>query len=253
MSDVLMGRVALVTGGASGIGRATAILLANAGARVLVCDLNESGAEQTADHIRANSGEARHQQVDIANEDSVTRMVEYCITEFDGLDCAVNNAGVGGPTCSLDQIGLEDFNHVLGINLTGTFLCMKHELRFMLPRSKGSIVNMASGAGMIATPGLAAYCASKHAVLGITRTAAVEYARTGIRINAVCPGSTDTPMVQRAMEADSRIGRMITESMPIGRLGRPEEVAEAVLWLCSDAASLVTGHSMLVDGASVAR
>ena len=106
---------------------------------------------------------------------------------------------------------------------------------------------------MIATPGLAAYCASKHAVLGITRTAAVEYARTGIRINAVCPGSTDTPMVQRAMEADAGVGRMITESMPIGRLGRPEEVAEAVLWLCSDAASLVTGHSMLVDGASVAR
>jgi NAD(P)-dependent dehydrogenase (short-subunit alcohol dehydrogenase family) len=215
--------------------------------------LDEESGQQTLRCIRDAGGEADYRQIDVAQESEVEAMVAHCVERFGRLDCAVNNAGISGPSGGLETIELPDWNRVLAVNLTGVFLCMKHELLRMREQKAGSIVNMSSGAGLIATPGLAPYSASKHGVLGITRAAAVENARQGIRINAVCPGSIDTPMLRAAMDTDPTVEKMIRASMPIGRLGEAEEVAEAVVWLCSDRASLVTGHSMGVDGASVAR
>jgi len=253
MAGMVQGKVALVTGAGSGIGRMSAELLAQEGARVLVCDFDEESGQQTLRRIRDAGGEANFRQVDVAHESQVEAMVAHCVEHFGRLDCAVNNAGIAGPSGGLETIELPDWNRVLAVNLTGVFLCMKHEIPRMREQQAGSIVNMSSGAGLIATPGLAPYSASKHGVLGITRSAAVENARLGVRINAICPGSIDTPMLRAAMETDPGVEKMIRASMPIGRLGEAEEVAEAVVWLCSDRSSLVTGHSMGVDGASVAR
>jgi NAD(P)-dependent dehydrogenase (short-subunit alcohol dehydrogenase family) len=252
-AGLVEGKGALVTGGASGIGRESALLLAAEGARVLVADVDAEGVEATADAIRAAGGTAHAMAVDVTEEAQVEAMVETCLAELGGLDCALNNAGVSGPTGPLDGVALGDWSRTLAVNLTGVFLCMKHEIPAMKARGGGAIVNMASGSGWIATPGLAPYCATKHGVLGLTKTAAVENARTGVRVNAVCPGSIDTPMLQGAMAMGEAVAAMIRASMPIGRLGEPREVAEAVVWLCSDRASLVTGASMGVDGGSVAR
>ena len=170
-----------------------------------------------------------------------------------GLECAHNNAGTSGGIGLIQDIEFEAWQRTIAINLTGVFLCMKYEIPALIERGGGAIVNTASGSGIIATPGLSPYCASKHGVLGLTKTAAVENARSGIRVNAVLPGSTDTPMLQKAMEADPSARQMILASQPGGRFGRPEEVAEAAVWLCSDRASFVSGDSMLVDGSTVAR
>ena len=247
------GKVALVTGGGSGIGRKTAELLGREGARVLVCDLEEKGGLETVASLAQAGSEAEFLRVDVSAEDQVEAMVARCLDRFGGLDCAVNNAGIGGPTGGLEAIALDDWNRVLAVNLTGVFLCMKAQIPVMRSAGQGSIVNMASGAGLIATPGLAAYCASKHGVIGITRTAAIENARTGVRVNAICPGSIDTPMLRAGMAANPEVEAMILASMPIGRLGEAEEVAEAAVWLCSERASLVTGHAMGADGGAVAR
>ncbi len=253
MKGMVSNKVALVTGAGSGIGRRSAELLAREGARVLVCDLDEPAGNAAAAAINDAGGEAEFCRVDVAEEAEVEAMVAHCLRRFGRLDCAVNNAGIAGPGGNLDGVGLADWNRVLAVNLTGVFLCMKSQIPVMREQGGGSIVNMSSGAGLIATPGLAPYSASKHGVLGITRAAALENARLGVRINAVCPGSIDTPMLRAAMEADPKTDKMIRGSMPIGRLGEAEEIAEAVVWLCSDRASLVTGHSMGVDGGSVAR
>jgi len=251
MSLLLEGKSALVTGGASGIGRASALAFAREGARVMVTDVDEAPGMQVAAEIREAGGDARFSLVDVSREDAVEGMVRNTVAAFGSLDCALNNAGMTGPMGPLQSVALDDFERVIGLNLTGVFLCMKHEIPVMA--AGAAIVNMASGSGMIPTPGLAPYCASKHGVLGLTRTAAVENARTGIRINAICPGSIDTPMLQSAMAIDPQVKKMILAGQPGGRLGTPEEVAEAVVWLCSDRASFVTGHSMLVDGGALAR
>jgi NAD(P)-dependent dehydrogenase (short-subunit alcohol dehydrogenase family) len=251
MKRLLEGRTALVTGGASGIGRASALAYAREGARVMVTDVNEAAGLRVAAEIREAGGDARFAVADVSREDAVEGMVRATIEAFGSLDCALNNAGMTGPMGPLPSLSLEDFERVMRLNLTGVFLCMKHEIPAMT--AGGAIVNMASGSGMIPTPGLAPYCASKHGVLGLSRTAAVENARTGIRINAICPGSIDTPMLQSAMAIDSQVKKMILAGQPGGRLGTPEEVAEAVVWLCSERASFVTGHSMLVDGGALAR
>jgi NAD(P)-dependent dehydrogenase (short-subunit alcohol dehydrogenase family) len=253
MGGLVAGKVALVTGGGSGIGRETALLFAAEGARVYVTDVDEGRARETVETIRAAGGTAESQRVDVTEEAQVDAMVRGCVERLGGLDCALNNAGVSGPAGPLDQVSLGDWSRTLAVNLTGVFLCLKHEIPVMRGRGGGAIVNMSSGAGWIATPGLAPYCASKHGVLGLTKTAAVENARTGVRVNAVCPGSTDTPMLRGAMAQGEQVAAMIRASMPIGRLGRPQEIAEAVVWLCSDRASLVTGATMGVDGGSVAR
>ncbi len=253
MTGLVNGKIALVTGAASGIGRESALLFAREGARVLVSDIDVEGGEKTSREICDRGGEAVFHQADICSEDEVKALVERCVAVFGGLDCAHNNAGTSGGIGLLHEIELEVWQRTLEINLTGVFLCMKHEIPVMMERGGGAIVNTASGSGIIATPGLSPYSASKHGVLGLTKTAAVENARTGVRINAVLPGSTDTPMLQAAMRANPSAKKMILASQPGGRFGLPQEIAEATVWLCSDRASFVSGDSMLVDGASVAR
>lgn len=253
MAGMVDGKTALVTGGATGIGHAAALLFAHEGARVFVADIDERGAEKTADAIRAAGGEAAHRRVDVANETDVAAMIAEASEVLGRLDCAFNNAGITGAPAPVHATDAADWARTLDVNLGGVFFCMKHELPIMHAQGGGAIVNTASGAGVVATPGLSAYCASKHAILGLTKTAAVENARTGVRINAVCPGSTDTPMLRASMEIDPAVEKMILASVPGGRLGTAQEIAEAAVWLCSDRASFVSGHSMLVDGASVAR
>ncbi len=253
MPGLVEGKTALVTGAASGIGRATALALAREGARVVVADLDESGGESTVTAIREQGGEAHFLPTDVTSESQVEALVAGTVERFGRVDCAVNNAGTAGPSGTIASISIDDWNRILAINLTGTFLCLKYELPVMQEQAAGSIVNMSSGAGVIAVPWLAPYCASKHGVLGLTKSAAVENARTGVRVNAICPGSTDTPMIRSAMADNPSLEKLIVSRMPGGRLGLAEEIAEAAVWLCSDRASFVSGESMLVDGASVAR
>ena len=253
MPGLLTGKAALVTGGAKGIGRATALAFAREGARVLVCDLDADAGRAVAREIGEAGGDARFRRADVTREDDVAAMVAACVEAFDRLDCAVNNAGITGTGGPLASLSLDDFRRVIDVNLTSVFLCLKHELPVMQKQGSGSIVNLASGAALIAVPFLAPYCASKHAVLGLTKTAAVENAKTGVRVNAICPGSTDTPMLRGAMASSPELEKLILASSPAGRLGRAEEVAEAAVWLCSDRASFVSGESMLVDGGAVAR
>jgi NAD(P)-dependent dehydrogenase (short-subunit alcohol dehydrogenase family) len=252
-SGLLTGKAALVTGGASGIGRATALACAREGARVLVADTQVEGGQSITGEIRDAGGTACFLKVDVTREEDVEAMVACAVSEFGRLDCAVNNAGITGGGGAIPDLSLEQWSQTLAINLTGVFLCLKHELRVMRAQKSGAIVNLSSGAGVIAVPGLAAYCASKHGVLGLTKTAAVENARSGVRVNAILPGSTDTPMLAKAMSGDPRLRKIIETSSPAGRLGLPEEIAEAAVWLCSDRASFVSGESMLVDGGAVAR
>jgi NAD(P)-dependent dehydrogenase (short-subunit alcohol dehydrogenase family) len=250
---LVAGKTALVTGGASGIGRATALLFASEGARVLVGDVDEPGGRNTVKAIAESGGEARFTRLDVSAEPDVEAAVATAISAWGRLDCAVNCAGITGASGTLDGIDLAGWNATVAVNLTGVFLCMKHEIAAMARQGGGAIVNISSGAGLIAVPGLGAYCATKHAVLGLTKTAAVENARTGVRVNAVCPGSIDTPMLRASIAKLPGIEKMVLASQPGGRFGRAEEIAEAVVWLCSDRASFVSGESMLVDAAAVAR
>lgn len=253
MAGLVEGKVALVTGAASGIGRATALALAREGAKLLVCDVDDAQGKSTVGEIAAAGGEARYAHVDVTDESQVEAMLRKALESFGRLDCAVNNAGITGPGGLIPDYDLETWNRILAVDLTGVFLCLKHEIPVLRDAGGGAIVNMASGAGLIAVPGLAPYCASKHGVLGLTKTAALENATSGVRVNAICPGSTDTPLLRGAMAQDPRLEKMVLANQPGGRLGLPEEIAEAAVWLCSDRASFVTGESMLVDGGAVAR
>ncbi len=249
--SVLDGRAALVTGGGSGLGRASAIALARAGANVTVADVDEQGGKETAALVFEEvGGDADFVHADVTRPDEVEAMVDKTITRWGHLDCALNNAGTTGASAPTAEHTLDDWNRAIALNLTGVFLCLKYEIPAMLERG-GAIVNMASGAGLVGFAGLPAYVASKHGVVGLTRAAALEYASQSVRINAICPGSTRTPMLEGFMGGDPQIERMITRAVPLGRLGRPEEIAEAVVWLCSDAASFVVGHALAVDGGSV--
>lgn len=253
MTGLLAGKSALVTGGASGIGRATALAVAREGASCVVADLDDARGEAVAEEIRAGGGEAHFVRTDVTDEPDVQALVAETVKRLGRLDCAVNNAGTTGDGGLVQDLSLDNWTRVLRVNLTSVFLCLKHELVVMQEQGSGAVVNMASGAGLIAVPGMSPYAASKHGVLGLTKTAAVENAKTGVRINAICPGSTDTPMLRATMERDPRMEKLILASTPSGRLGLPEEIAEAAVWLCSDRASFVTGDSMVVDGGSVAR
>jgi NAD(P)-dependent dehydrogenase (short-subunit alcohol dehydrogenase family) len=249
--SVLEGKAALVTGGGSGLGRASAIALARAGATVTVADVDEQGGKETAALVTQEAGgDAEFVRADVTQADEVEAMVDKAVAQWGHLDCALNNAGTTGVSAPTADYSIEDWNRAIALNLTGVFLCLKYELPAMLERG-GAIVNMASGAGLVGFSGLPAYVASKHGVVGLTRAAALEYASQGVRINAICPGSTRTPMLEGFMGGDEQVERMMTRAVPLGRLGRPEEIADAVVWLCSDAASFVVGHALAVDGGSV--
>ncbi|RMG84156.1 MAG: SDR family oxidoreductase [Chloroflexi bacterium] len=249
----LKDKVVLITGGASGIGRATALLAAQEGARVVVSDVDEEGGDETVAMIRDNGGAGHFVKADVSNNVHVAALVKAALDAFGRLDCAVNNAGITGNMLSrLADIDEEVFDRILSVNVKGVWLCMKHELPIMVEQGGGAIVNVASVAGLRVQPKDAAYTASKHAVIGLTKSAAIEYARYGIRVNAVCPGYTDTPMVQGAIEHNEQMRQLTVAAIPLKRLGRPEEIAEGIVWLCSDAASFVTGHGLVLDGGIMA-
>jgi NAD(P)-dependent dehydrogenase (short-subunit alcohol dehydrogenase family) len=253
MAGQLDGKVALVTGGGSGIGRATCLAMAREGAQVMVADIVVEGGQETVSLVKNAGGEATCIRADVSQASEVEAMVKQTIETYGRLDCAFNNAGIEGPVCSTVEYTEEDFDRVVAIDLTGVWLCMKYEIPAMLQHGGGAIVNTASVAGLVGFQGISAYVASKHGVNGLTKTAALEYAKAGIRVNAVCPGVIETPMVKRAFEKSPGMEEGVAAVEPVGRLGQPQEVAEAVVWLCSDAASFVTGLPMAVDGGLVAQ
>jgi NAD(P)-dependent dehydrogenase (short-subunit alcohol dehydrogenase family) len=247
----LRGKVALVTGAASGIGAASALAFAEAGARVAACDRDLAGAEATAKLIGDSGGEACAVAVDVTDGAQVAAMVEEVVARFGRLDCAHNNAGITGASALTADYDTAQWDLVLAVNLTGVFHCLQHELAAMLRTGGGAIVNTASFSGLVAVPRIPAYVASKHGVVGLTRAAAVEYGRKGIRVNAVCPGSTRTPMVDGFSGGDARVEEAMAAASPMRRLAEPEEIARTVVWLCSNEASFVNGHALAVDGGAV--
>jgi len=253
VSGLVAGKVALVTGAGSGIGRASALAFAREGARVVVSDLDVPSGDAAAEQIRRDGGEAIFVRCDVTVEAEVAALLDAALAKFGRLDCALNNAGGPGKGGRVHEIPSDEWNAILSLNLTGVFLCMKHEIPVMIRQGSGAIVNTSSGAGLVAVPLLAHYAAAKHGVLGLTKTAAIENARTGLRINAICPGSVETPALRAHMAKDPAIAKGILATQPGGRLGQPDEIAEAVIWLCSDRASFVTGESFVVDGGAVAR
>lgn len=253
MARLVYGKVALVTGGGSGIGRATALAFAREGAKVVVADVVVAGGEETVRLIKAVGSEAIFVKVDMAKAAEVEAMVQKAIATYGRLDCAHNNAGIEGATGKTADYSEEEWTRVITVNLTGVWLCMKYEIPQMLKQGGGAIVNTASDAGLLGVPQMPAYVASKHGVVGLTKTAALEYAKAGIRVNAVCPGVIKTPMVDRITGQRPGRAERMTAAEPIGRMGKPEEIAEAVVWLCSDAASFVTGLPMAVDGGVAAQ
>jgi NAD(P)-dependent dehydrogenase (short-subunit alcohol dehydrogenase family) len=246
------GKVALVTGGAGGIGRVTALAFAQAGAAVVVADRDAAAAELVVKEITSSGGRAAAVQVDVTRNEDVKRMVAFTVERFGRLDAAFNNAGIELEAQPTHECEEDTFDRVIGVNLKGVWLCMKHEITQMLAHGGGAIVNTASVAGLVGAPMMPAYCGSKHGVIGLTKAAAAEYGRHKIRVNAVCPGVINTPMMERAFAADPRRQPRMERLHLLKRVGQPEEIAEAVLFLCSDAASFVTGHPMAVDGGMVA-
>jgi NAD(P)-dependent dehydrogenase (short-subunit alcohol dehydrogenase family) len=249
----LDGKIALVTGGSSGIGRAAALAFAREGATVVIADVLIEGSEETVQMIEKSEGQAIFFRTDVSKSDEVEALIKKTAKTYGRLDCAFNNAGIGGGRAATAECTEEEWDRIININLKGVWLCMKYEIPQMLKQGGGAIVNTASVAGLVGFKGTPAYVASKHGVVGLTKAAALEYATSGIRINAVCPGVIRTPMIDRIVAARPQMEKVYTAMHPVGRLGEPEEIAEAVVWLCSDAASFVTGHAMVVDGGLVAQ
>ena len=253
MAGLLEGKVALITGGSTGIGRATAQVFAREGAKVAVADVNVEGAEETVRLVQDAGGEAIFIRTDTSQATDTEAMVKTVVETYGQLDCAFNNAGIEGDFLPTPDYPEATWSRVIGINLKGVWLSMKAEVRQMLSQGGGAIVNTASVAGLQGMPAASAYVAAKHGVVGLTKTAALEYAKAGIRVNAVCPGAVETPMLKRAFEKVPEMAEGISSAEPVGRLAQPSEIGEAVAWLCSDAASFVTGHPMAVDGGYVAQ
>lgn len=248
----MTGQVAFVTGAGSGIGRACALHLARAGAAVLAGDLDEAAAGETVRRVEAEGGVALAHGLDVADGAAVERAVATAVAELGGLDVAVNNAGVSGRPHLLHETPLEEWDRVVAVNLSGTFSCLRAELRHMVGQGHGAIVNIASTAGIIGATGLAAYTATKHGVVGLTRTAAVDYASRGIRVNVLCPGPVRTEMLEGLMAGDVGRRAALEGASPTGRLGSVDEVAAAAAFLCSAAASFLNGVVLPVDGGRTA-
>lgn len=252
MAPQLIGKVALVTGAGSGIGRASAIAFARRGAKVVVADVAAEAGEETVALARAENTDALFVRADVSQRADVEQMVRAAVETYGRLDFAHNNAGVSGPQAPVAEYSEETWDRVIAINLKGVWLCMKYELQQMVRQGGGTIVNTSSVAGLKGSQGVSAYVASKHGIVGLTRAAALEYARANIRVNAVAPGTIHTAMIDRFAGGDERVLQQFAESEPVGRLGTPEEVAEAVVWLCSDSSSFVTGAVLSVDGGRLA-
>jgi NAD(P)-dependent dehydrogenase (short-subunit alcohol dehydrogenase family) len=249
----LQGKVAIVTGAGSGIGRAASLAFAREGARVLVADVVVEGGEETAKMVREAGGQAIFVKTDVSRAEDVKAMVDSTISSFGRLDCAFNNAGISGGYVSLSRCPEDSWDRMIAINLKGVFLCMKYELPKMLKSGGGSIVNTSSIAGMVGDGGHPAYAASKHGVVGLTRTAAIQYAKAGIRVNAVCPGVIRTPMTEQLFTESPELKSLMVSQQPMDRLAEAEEVARVVVWLCTDEASFITGHPLPIDGGYLAR
>ena len=253
MGDSMKGRVALVTGAGSGIGRATSLVFAREGAKVMAVDLMDGPMLETVGLIIGGGGEASGLTADVSKAEEVQLMVSETVSRFGRIDAAFNNAGIHtGTRIPFHEYPEDEWDRVIGVNLKGVWLCIKYELPQMLAQGGGAIVNTSSVAGLVASSGTSAYTASKHGVAGLTKSAAMDYARRGIRVNAVAPGVIMTPMMDLIMESNNTPQEELHNDQPIGRMGKPEEIAEVVVWLCTDAASYVTGHVLPIDGGYMA-
>jgi NAD(P)-dependent dehydrogenase (short-subunit alcohol dehydrogenase family) len=252
MAGRLQDKVALVTGAASGIGRTTALTFAREGAKVVVSDIVPQGGNETVRMIKEAGGEAIFVKADVSRTQDVEAMIQKTVETYGRLDCAFNNAGIEGPMNFMADCTEEDFDRTMRINLKGVWLCLKYEIPQMVKQGGGAIVNAASVAGLVGSPGIGVYSASKGGVIQLTRTAALEYAKDGVRVNAVCPGAIVTPMLQRIQEHYLASQAQSQAALGTTPVGKPEDVAEAVVWLCSDAACFINGHAMAVDGGYVA-
>ena len=244
----LSGRVIIVTGGASGIGEAASLLIAARGAAVVVADLDNQGGERVVAEIQAAGGRARYIRTNVSQESDIEEMVRFAVSEFGGLHGAFNNAGLTSKGAAMAEMPIANWQQMIAVNLTGVFLCMKHEIAYMLRNGGGSVVNTSSGAGVVGFPNVSDYAAAKHGVVGLTRAAAVDYSAKGIRVNTILPGGVDTPMLRHAMGQDPIVRDAVAKGHPIGRLAQASELAEAAAFLLSDAASFVTGAAFAVDG-----
>ena len=253
MSREFEGKVAFVTGAAGGIGFATARAFAESGAAVVITDVNENAAKAAADALTNAGHKALGLRCDVSDEAQVATAIAETVSVFGRLDAAYNNAGLHAPSVEAADALAEDFDRVIAVNLRGVWACMKHELRQMRKQGNGTIVNCSSQSGLAGIAGLGAYTASKHGVIGLTKAAALEYARRGIRINAICPGTANTPMVAKAMKDHPAEMQAVIDDIPLGRMGTPEEIASAVLWLCSPGAGFMIGQIVAPDGGYTAR
>ena len=247
MAARLPDKVCLITGGASGIGRAAALAFAREGAIVTIADVS-SGGEETARLAQNGGGRAAFARCDISVPADVEALIASIVAKHGRLDCAFNNAGIEGPLVPMAEVSEELWDRIIRVDLRGVWLCLKHEIRQMQRQGRGAIVNTSSTAGICGTPGYSPYTAAKHGVIGLTRSVALQYAASGIRVNAICPGLTDTPMMDRILGGDREMEKLFVAGTPFGRKAQPEEMAAAALWLCSDEASFVTGAVLPVDG-----
>jgi NAD(P)-dependent dehydrogenase (short-subunit alcohol dehydrogenase family) len=248
MAGRLQDKVCLVTGAASGIGKAAALAFAAEGAVLTIADVSSEGGEETARIARSTGGNVRFTRCDISIASEVEALIASIVARHGRLDCAFNNAGIEGPLVPMAEVSEELWDRIVAVDLRGVWLCLKHEIRQMMRQGGGAIVNTSSTAGICGTPGYSPYTAAKHGVIGLTKSVALQYARSGIRVNAICPGLVDTPMMDRILGGDPEMEKLFVAGTPVSRKAQPHEIAAAAIWLCSDEASYVTGAVLPVDG-----